>query len=59
MKKHTVGTFPKSNRKLVERGKIITSNTPPLTFLTWYRYFNNKWWEETSFRGPKPPLLVK
>ena len=57
MKKHTVGTFPKSNRKLVERGKIITSNTPPLTFLTWY--FNKKWWDETSFRGPKPPLLVK
>ena len=24
---HTVRTFPKSNRKIVERGKIDTSNT--------------------------------
>ena len=26
-KYHTVGTFPKSNRKIVERGKIDTTNT--------------------------------
>jgi len=24
---HNVGTFPKSNRKIVERGKIDTHNT--------------------------------
>jgi hypothetical protein len=41
----TVGTHPKSNRKMVEKGKILTpnTNTSPLTFLAWYRHFNKKW----------------
>jgi hypothetical protein len=35
----------KSYIKIVERGKIYTlnTNTWPLTFLAWYRYFNKKW----------------
>jgi len=42
---HTVGTIPKSNINIVERGKFDTlnTNTWPLTFLAWYRYFNKKW----------------
>jgi hypothetical protein len=32
-KKTTVGTIPKSNIKIIERGKIDTPNTKPLTFL--------------------------
>ena len=42
-KYHTVRTFPKSNIKIVERGKIDTSNhqVPP-TFLSWYRHFNQR-----------------
>jgi hypothetical protein len=42
-KYHTVGTIPKSNIKIVERGKIDTINTlntRPLTFLAFYRHFN-------------------
>jgi len=37
---HTVGTFPKSNRKIVERGK---TKTWTITFLAWYRHFNKIW----------------
>ena len=40
-KHHTVGTFPKSNRTIVKRGKIGTLFTP-LTFLACYRHFNKK-----------------
>jgi hypothetical protein len=46
-KYHTVGTVPKSNKKIVERGKIDTFSTQihvrSLTFLAWYRHFNRKW----------------
>jgi hypothetical protein len=37
-------TFPKSHRQISIRGKIDTpkTNTPPLTFLAWYK-FNRKW----------------
>ena len=46
----TVGAHPKSNRKIVEKGKILTpnTNTSPLTFLAWYRHFNKKWQGLTS-----------
>ena len=40
---HTVGTVPKSNRKITERDTIDTPNTQihdMLTFLAWYRHFN-------------------
>jgi len=46
-KYQTVGTFPKFNRKIVARDKIDTpkhTNTRQLTFLSWYRHFNKKWW---------------
>jgi hypothetical protein len=33
---HTFGTVLKSKRKIVERGKISTSNTNTYTVLTWY-----------------------
>ncbi len=33
---HTFGTVLKSKRKIVERGKIDTSNTNTYTFLAWY-----------------------
>ena len=33
---HTFGTVLKSKRKIVERGKIDTSNTNTYTFLDWY-----------------------
>jgi hypothetical protein len=33
---HTFGTVLKSKRKIVERGKIYTSNTNTYTVLTWY-----------------------
>jgi hypothetical protein len=36
----TIKTFPKSNRKIVERDKIDT----PITPLYWYRHLNKKWW---------------
>jgi hypothetical protein len=44
-KYHTVGTIPKSNIKIVARGKIDTPNTHKnmTTFLAWYRHFNKKW----------------
>jgi hypothetical protein len=44
-KYYTVGTVPKSNTKIVERGKIDspkTQNTRPHTFLVWYRHFKEK-----------------
>jgi hypothetical protein len=39
---HTVGTIPKSNLKVVERGTIDSHKAYalPLTFLSWYRDFN-------------------
>jgi hypothetical protein len=39
---HTVGTIPKSNLKVVERGTIDSHKAYalPLTFLSWYRHFN-------------------
>jgi len=45
-KYHTVITFPQSNRKIVERGKIDTpyTNTLPHILLAWHRHFNKKWW---------------
>jgi len=45
-KYHAVGTVLKSNRKVVERVKIDTSNTQIhdcSLFPTWYRHFNQKW----------------
>jgi hypothetical protein len=33
---HTFGTVLKSKRKIVERGKIDTSNTNTYTVLAWY-----------------------
>jgi hypothetical protein len=40
-KKYSVGTNPKSNNKVIERGQLDTHKT--LIFLAWYRYFNKKW----------------
>ena len=44
MGKNTAETVPKSNRKILERGKIDTPNMQihdlSLTFLAWYRQFN-------------------
>ena len=61
-KYHTVGTFPKSNRKILEMGKIDTLNTHILYIyiyicihdcsLSWpdkYRHFKN------YFYGPNLP----
>jgi len=39
---HNAGTVPKSNRKIVERREIDTTNM--LTFLDWYRHFIKKKW---------------
>jgi hypothetical protein len=52
---HTVGTLPKSSRKIGEKGKIDSPITTIslYTFLAWYRYFNTTWRGETSFMGPK------
>ena len=44
-KYHTVVQIPKSNIKIIERGKIDTPNTQihdNLTFLAWYRHFNEE-----------------
>jgi hypothetical protein len=35
-KYHTVGTIPKYNRKIVERGKIDTLNTHKKTIIEFY-----------------------
>jgi hypothetical protein len=47
-KYHTVRTIPKSNIKIVERGKIDNIKMQiihdMLTFMAWYRHFNKKWW---------------
>ena len=40
IKYQTVATFPESNRKIIERGKI------------WYRHSNKKWQSSTSFISP-------
>jgi hypothetical protein len=42
---HTFGTVLKSKRKIVERGKIDTSNTNTYTFLAWYILLV---WDQTS-----------
>ena len=42
----------KSNIKLVERGKIDTTNKWPLTFLAWHVHFNKRWRGSTSFMSP-------
>jgi len=45
-KYHTVGTFPKINRKIVEGGEIDITNTQihdRFTFLAWYGHFNKQW----------------
>jgi hypothetical protein len=44
---HTVGTLPKSSRKIGEQGKIDTPITTIslYTFLALYRYFNTTWRE--------------
>ena len=56
---HTIGTIPKSNWKIVKRGKIDTctpnTHTWPLTFLDRYRHFNKKWLRSTSFMGLSLP----
>ena len=42
-KYHTVGTVPKSSRKIVDKGKIDTSNKQIHNpFLAWYRHFSKK-----------------
>jgi hypothetical protein len=43
-KYHTVETVPKSNRTIVERGKIdvFKTYTSPLTCLDWYWHCNKK-----------------
>jgi len=45
-KYHAVGTAPKYNRKIVERGKIDTPNTQihdhSLQFQAWYMYFSKR-----------------
>jgi len=41
-KYHTVVKFTKSDRKIVESGKIDT--TWPLTFPTWCRHFIKRMW---------------
>jgi hypothetical protein len=48
------------NRQTVETGKIATliMYTWPLTLLAWYRYFNMKWWDWTSFIGPNPSFWL-
>jgi hypothetical protein len=44
-KYHAVETVPKSNRKIVERGKIDNSNTQihTFTFLVWNKHFSKTW----------------
>ena len=68
-KYHTVGTFPKSNRKILEMGKIDTLNTHILYIyihdcsLSWpdkYRHFKKKKDGRGGklFLWAKPPLLI-
>ena len=43
-KNTTIRTVPKSNIKIVERGKWIPQHTNTITWpLAWYRHFNTKW----------------
>ena len=45
-KNYTIGTVPKSNRKVVGRSKIATPSThihERSLLLAWYRHFNKKW----------------
>jgi hypothetical protein len=42
-KNTAVGTFPKFNRKIVERGNLNTPITWPFILLPWYRHVNEKW----------------
>jgi hypothetical protein len=53
IKYHTVGTIPKANIKIVERGKINTPNTQ-IHDLAWYSHFNQI---ITSFMGSNLPSL--
>jgi hypothetical protein len=39
---HTVGTVLEFNRKTIERGKIYTSSTQPLTLVAWFSHFSKK-----------------
>jgi len=40
LKTNTVGTVPKSNRKIVERNKIDTTNSQiTLTIIAWFQEF--------------------
>ena len=50
-------TVPKSNIKIVERGKMVTPNTQMHDYsLAWYMHFNRKWRSSTSVMDPNPPL---
>ena len=62
-KYHTVGTVPKSNRKIVERGKIKI-DTPTHKYMTVHcpglvQALQSKVAGLNLFYGPKTPLLVK
>ena len=58
---HTFGTVLKFKRKIVERGKISTSNTNTYTVLTWYILLV---WTQTSpfvkwyIEAKKNPLQI-
>ena len=41
-KYHTVGTVPKSNRKIVEKGKIDTPSLQDRLLMAWYKRHCNK-----------------
>jgi hypothetical protein len=45
-KYHNVGTIPKSNIKIVDRGKMDSSiihKYMTVTLPAWYRHFNKEW----------------
>ena len=57
-KYHTVRTFPKSNRKIVERGKLIPLTHKYMTahFPGLVQYFNKKFRGMLVFYEPKESL---
>ena len=45
---HTVGTIPKPNRQIIERGQIDNPNT---SMTTHFRHVNKKWRSSASCIG--------
>jgi hypothetical protein len=60
-KYHTAGTFPKSNVKIDERGKIDTLTHTKMTvhFPGLVHALQKKEAKPNWFYGPKPPILLK